>query len=202
MNMPKRSPFTGLALGALLALTQGVSAGEVASEHSVAYPEALLAGSSHPSFSKAMVGRLPATAYATKAPIALSWRLAEPPRLGESVAITLDFRALAGLSAQVQLAGEEGLEVNSPDFEIGHRAPREHWSEQVLVTPTLASRRYLNVVVSTVDDAGARRMRGFAVPVVVDPGAVRAKAHARVGTDADGVTVRSMPAREEVHAAP
>ncbi|MEO0421693.1 MAG: hypothetical protein AAF184_05125 [Pseudomonadota bacterium] len=198
MNVAKRPSFTALTLAALALLTQGA----VAAEQSAAYPEHLLTGSSHPSFSKAAMGHLPATAYATKAPIALSWRLAAPPRLGEPVAITLDFRALTGLSAQVRLAGEEGLEVNSPDFEIGHRAAREHWTQQVLVTPTLASRRYLNVVVSTLDDTGARRMRGFAVPVVVDPGAARAKANARVSTDAHGVAVRSMPAREEVRAAP
>lgn len=162
------------------------------------YPADLLSGSSHPTAIKGASAAIAATAYASKAPISLSWRLAAPPRLGEPVAISLDFRALAGLSAQVHLIGEEGLEVQSPDFSIGHRARAEHWSTQVMVTPTLASRRYLNIVVSTVDDAGEHRMRGFAVPVVVDPGAARAKAGRPVGADAQGVAVMSLPAREEI----
>ncbi|MEM9386927.1 MAG: hypothetical protein AAGA68_17835 [Pseudomonadota bacterium] len=201
MNADVTSPCLVLAL-ALLVSIPGLAAEPMLGAEDADYPSALLEGTSHPAFGKYAHSHLPATAFASKAPISLSWRLAAPPTLGEPVAIHLDFRALTGLSAEVKLIGEEGLEVQSADFAIGHRLAREHWSEQILVTPTLASRRYLNIVVSTVDDWGARRMRGFAVPVVVDPGAVRAKAYARVSTDGHGVVVRSMPAREEVLAAP
>ncbi len=130
------------------------------------------------------------------AAVSLDYSLAAQPRVGESLAIHLNFSVgHPGGAMEVLCTAGDGLSLESaqfafPDMRVGHSS-----THTIQVTPHTEGLHHVNVIVQLQASAGATA-RTFAVPVKVGEGR-KARENGRLILDEAGEGIISLPARED-----
>jgi hypothetical protein len=131
------------------------------------------------------------------APIAISHRGGDEPRIGQPLELVLVVTAKADLKNGIaHLSADEGLYLISPAAEVWLPNLTVEATHEIPVTvlPLVDRRLYLNVAVS---GQVAGRLQGRAVGIPIRAGASEA-AQAELKTDEDGQRLRALPAEESV----
>jgi hypothetical protein len=141
------------------------------------------------------------TAGKPVAPIAITYRFAAPPAVGQPVGVEVTIRPRSTLgNAVIQLTGEPGLAVAAADAarQVPAITPDAPYRFTVSVTPQQAALLHLGVSVSG-DIGGTRQARTITIPLRLGAAPPAGKTPApNLKVAPSGDVVHSLPAQERV----